>query len=81
VIIDEGHRAYGELARNTIRNFNPSFILELSATPPNNSNDLVKITGRELLEEEMIKLDIHLTNKTSLDWQDTLLASVKLNII
>lgn len=75
VLIDEGHRAYGELARNTVRNFNPSFILELSATPPPNSNELVKITGRELHEEEMIKLDIHLTNKTSLDWQDTLLAS------
>lgn len=75
VIIDEGHRAYGELARNTVRNFNPSFILELSATPPPNCNELVKITGRELHEEEMIKLDIHLTNKTSLDWQDTLLAS------
>jgi type III restriction enzyme len=75
VVIDEGHRAYGEQARNTIRNFNPLFILELSATPPPNSNDLVKITGRELHEEEMIKLDIHLTNKTSLDWQDTLLAS------
>lgn len=75
VVIDEGHRAYGENARNTIRNFNPSFILELSATPPSNSNELVKITGRELHEEEMIKLDIHLTNKTSLDWQDTLLAS------
>lgn len=75
VVIDEGHRAYGENARNTIRNFNPSFILELSATPPPNSNELVKITGRELHEEEMIKLDIHLTNKTSLDWKDTLLAS------
>ncbi|MFT4202694.1 MAG: DEAD/DEAH box helicase family protein [Chitinophagaceae bacterium] len=75
VVIDEGHRAYGETARNTICNFNPSFILELSATPPPNSNELVKITGRELHEEEMIKLDIHLTNKTSLDWQDTLLAS------
>ncbi len=75
VVVDEGHRAYGEQARNTIRNFNPSFILELSATPPLNSNELVKITGRELHEEEMIKLDIRLTNKTSLDWQDTLLAS------
>lgn len=77
VIIDEGHKAFGELARNTIRNFNPSFVLELSATPPPNSNELVKITGRELHEEEMIKLDIHLTNKTSLDWQDTLLASLE----
>ena len=75
VIIDEGHRAYGDQARNTVRNFNPSFILELSATPPPNSNELVKVTGRELHEEEMIKLDIHLTNKTSLDWKDTMLAS------
>ena len=75
VIIDEGHRAYGEQARNTVRNFNPSFILELSATPPPNANELVRITGRELHEEEMIKLDIHLTNKTSLDWKDTMLAS------
>jgi type III restriction enzyme len=75
VVIDEGHRAYGIQARQTIQNFNPFFILELSATPPPNSNELVKITGRELHEEEMIKLDIHLTNKTSLDWQNTLLAS------
>ena len=75
LVIDEGHRAYSETARDTIRNFNPSFILELSATPPQKSNELVKITGRELHEEEMIKLDIHLTNKTSLDWQNTLLAS------
>lgn len=35
----------------------------------------MKITGRELHEEEMIKLDIHLTNKSSLDWKDTMLAS------
>ena len=77
VIIDEGHKAYGDNARNTIRNFNPSFVLELSATPPPGSNELVKITGRELHEEEMIKLDIHLTNKTSLDWKDTMLASLE----
>jgi type III restriction enzyme len=77
VIIDEGHRAYGENARNTIQNFNPSFILELSATPPPQSNELVKITGRELHAEEMIKLDIHLVNKTSLDWHDTILATVE----
>jgi type III restriction enzyme len=77
IIIDEGHRAYGENARSTIQNFNPSFILELSATPPPQSNELVKITGRELHAEEMIKLDIHLVNKTSLDWHDTILATVE----
>ncbi len=75
VIIDEGHKAYSDSARNTILNFNPSFILELSATPPGKSNELIKITGRELHEEEMIKLDIHLINKTNLDWKNTMLAS------
>lgn len=80
IIIDEGHKAYSESARNTVRNFNPSFVLELSATPPPNSNELVKITGRELHEEEMIKLDIHLINKTNLEWKNTMLASFqKLN--
>lgn len=80
IIIDEGHKAYSETALDTIRNFNPSFILELSATPPKNSNDLVRITGRELHEEEMIKLDIHLINKTAPKWEETLLSSFeKLN--
>lgn len=40
----------------------------------------MKITGRELHEEEMIKLDIHLTNKASLDWKNTLLASFEKRI-
>jgi len=75
IVIDEGHKAYSETALDTIRNFNPSFVLELSATPPPNSNELVKITGRELHEEEMIKLDIHLINKSTPKWQDTLLSS------
>ncbi|MFH1319136.1 MAG: DEAD/DEAH box helicase family protein [Bacteroidota bacterium] len=77
IIIDEGHKAYSDNARNTIRNFNPKMLIELSATPPKNTNKLVEITGRELNEEEMIKLDIHLTNKSSLDWKDTMLCSVE----
>ncbi len=77
IIIDEGHKAYSENARNTIRNFNPKMLVELSATPPNKTNKLVKITGRELNEEEMIKLDIHLNNKSSLDWKDTMLCSIE----
>ena len=77
IIIDEGHKAYSKNARNTIRNFNPSIILELSATPPRETNKLVEITGKELNEEEMIKLDIHLTNKTSFDWKDTILCSIE----
>ena len=77
IIIDEGHKAYSEIARDTIRNFNPSIIVELSATPPQDSNNLVNITGQELNREEMIKLDLHITIKASVDWKDAMLASVE----
>jgi type III restriction enzyme len=77
IIIDEGHKAYSEIARDTIRNFNPSIIVELSATPPQDSNNLVNITGQELNGEEMIKLDLHITIKASVDWKDAMLASVE----
>lgn len=71
-IIDEGHRSYSENARSTIAGFNPSFMLELSATPPENANKLVEITGKELNDEQMIKLDLHLVNKTTVGWKETI---------
>lgn len=76
IIIDEGHKAYSEIAQKTIRDFNPCIIVELSATPPKNSNILVNISGQALNQEEMIKLDMHITNKASLDWKDAILAAV-----
>ena len=73
IILDEGHKAYSEGAQDTLRGFNPCLIVELSATPVQ-SNVLVEITGQELHREEMIKLDLHVVNKASPDWRDTLLA-------
>ncbi len=72
IILDEGHKAYSETAQQTLRGFNPRIIVELSATPPKNSNKLVDITGGELNREEMIKLDLHIINKISPDWTDTM---------
>ena len=72
VIFDEGHKAYSELAQKTVEGFNPSLIVELSATPSKESNNLVDISGRALHDEEMIKLDLHVINKASWDWKDTL---------
>lgn len=77
IILDEGHKAYSLSAQNTLNNFNPSIIVELSATPSAGSNILVDILGIELNREEMIKLDLHITNKASQDWKDTLLASIE----
>lgn len=71
-IVDEGHKAYSTTARETIYGFNPSFVLELSATPPVGVNKLVEITGTELNDEQMIKLDLHLVNKNTVGWKETL---------
>jgi len=76
IILDEGHKAYSEIAQETLRGFNPCMIVELSATPPKASNVLVDITGIELNREEMIKFDLHIFNKASPEWKDTLLSSV-----
>jgi len=76
IVLDEGHRAYRPIPQATLFGFNPSFVLELSATPQRGrSNILVSITGREVQREGMIKLDMHLDIKASTDWRDTLLVA------
>ena len=76
IILDEGHKAYSVNAKKTLEGFNPCMIVELSATPPRSANVLVDIRGRELHAEEMIKLDLHIKNRASASWQDTLLAAI-----
>ena len=79
ILIDEGHKAYSETARNTLCGFNPKFILELSATPNANgkhhSNVLVNVSGTSLKKEQMIKLPINLINEEKADWKHTLALS------
>ena len=62
VVLDEGHKATSELARKTIEGFNASIVVELSATPPKETNVLVRVTGKEVLDEQMIKLPINIAN-------------------
>jgi len=75
VVLDESHRAYSVNAQETIRGFNPSTIVELSATPPAGSNILVNISGKELDKAEMIKLDLHVINRKADDWKSVIHAS------
>ena len=77
IILDEGHKAYSHNAQATLEGFNPCMIVELSATPPREANVLVEITGQALNAEQMIKLDLHIQNKASVSWQDTLLAAIE----
>ncbi len=77
IIIDEGHKAFSDTAQDTIRKFNPSMVVELSATPPKGANILVNISGQELNREQMIKLDLHINNKATLEWRDAIRAAVE----
>jgi type III restriction enzyme len=72
VILDEGHKATSSLARKTIEDFNASVIVELSATPPKGANILTRVTGKELLNEEMIKLPMNISNSNEKSWKDCL---------
>ncbi|MFN0313954.1 MAG: DEAD/DEAH box helicase [Burkholderiales bacterium] len=79
VILDEGHTAFSPIRRATLAKFNPSFILELSATPnrarEQQSNVLHSVTGVALKREEMVKLPLNLHNAGQGDWKDTLIAA------
>jgi type III restriction enzyme len=72
VILDEGHKAYSDLARKTIEGFNASIVVELSATPREESNILCRVGGDELLKEGMIKLPINICNSNEGRWENCL---------
>jgi type III restriction enzyme len=69
VILDEGHRATSELAQSTIEGFNASIVVELSATPHQGANVLSRVSGEELLDEEMIKLPLNIATSGVSDWK------------
>ena len=76
VILDEGHRARSKNMQETLARFNPRAIIEFTATPHEASNILVKITGKQLLDEEMIKLPLNVKNVANAEWEDTLSSAI-----
>ncbi len=72
VILDEGHKATSALARKTIEDFNASIVVELSATPQKDANVLSRVSGQELLDEQMIKLPMNIATSASKSWEDVL---------
>lgn len=73
VIVDEAHNNRTALAFDTLAKFNPSGIMELTATPDTSitpSNILHSVSAAELKGEEMIKLPIIL--ETEANWQQCL---------
>lgn len=75
IIADEGHNAKTVLALDLIESLEPSFVLELTATPHERSNVLSEVSALELKEEQMVKLPINLTNETH--WEAALRGAVE----
>jgi type III restriction enzyme len=81
VIIDEGHRAYSDLARSSLLSLNPSYILELSATPnmtKAKSNILYNVSGVVIKKEGLIKLPINLTALVGETWKAAVDKTIKI---
>jgi len=62
VIVDESHNAESELSVDMLKNLNPSFILELTATPQKTSNIISFTNAQKLKEENMVKLPVIVYN-------------------
>lgn len=75
IIADEGHNAKTGLALDVIESLDPSFVLELTATPLERSNVLSAVSALDLKREQMVKLPVNLHNL--LTWQDTLREAVE----
>ncbi len=95
VVMDEGHHAVSDLAYATLYGFNPSFVLELTATPKDvaatsgrtprparHANILVDVHGTDLDREGMIKMPLNLDPRQGTDWRATLATALdRLNVL
>ena len=77
VIVDEAHNARTQLSFETLARFNPSAIIEFTATPnteQNPSNVLYTVSAAELQAEDMIKMPIQL--ETDPEWKRLLATAI-----
>lgn len=75
IVIDEGHKTTTKLSIDFLKDLNPSFIIEYTATPRENSNVLVEIHASQLKDEQMVKIPIVL--ESSVQWQNSLIRGIE----
>ncbi|MFU8925110.1 DEAD/DEAH box helicase family protein [Acinetobacter puyangensis] len=63
IIVDESHNANTKLSTDMLNNLNPSFVLDLTATPKENSNVISYTNATALVKENMVKLPVIVYNK------------------
>lgn len=62
LVVDESHNAESDLSVDMLKNLNPSFILDLTATPKKNSNIISFVPAIQLKKENMVKLPVIVYN-------------------
>lgn len=62
MVVDESHNAESALSVEMLKNLNPSFILDLTATPRKNSNIISYVDAIALKKENMVKLPVIVYN-------------------
>ncbi|WP_307737444.1 DEAD/DEAH box helicase family protein [uncultured Varibaculum sp.] len=65
VIVDESHHATSSLSQEMLVNFNPAFIVDLTATPRKQANVISYVDALALKNENMVKLPVVAYNRSS----------------
>ncbi|GHT95036.1 type III restriction endonuclease [Alphaproteobacteria bacterium] len=63
VVVDESHHAASSLSKEMLLNFNPAFVLDLTATPKKESNIISYVDALQLKKENMVKLPVIVYNR------------------
>ena len=67
VIIDESHNFGSDMRVEALTQINPSFILDLTATPREKSNIISFVDAKKLKDANMVKLPVVLYNRNSIE--------------
>lgn len=65
LVVDESHNAETDLSVEMMKNLNPSFIFDLTATPRKNSNIISFVNAMQLKNKHMVKLPVIVSNQSS----------------
>lgn len=76
VIVDESHNAESKLSVDMLRNLNPSFIFDLTATPRDNSNIISYVDALRLKKRNMVKLPVIVANQRN--QEDVIMAALNM---
>ena len=76
VVVDESHNAESNLSVDMLRNLNPSFIFDLTATPRDNSNIISYVDALRLKKQNMVKLPVIVANQR--DQEDVIMAALNM---